>query len=202
MTEAGVPARPPAAPTILPGPTQQPPIGKPSMLDLNDAGALDDTFREHGVDDLVELFAKFPESNPAAAEEWEQHGRRRQEQGNTGVGERGHPSALETRYVKTSDIKKAVEGRELDVLRALGIQWMGSRGHIDCPYSNHGGKSDWRWDEQKHVAFCTCIGTQRGENKAHSIFDVVMRMASPNFEATRTQVAELIGRTDLIKTKR
>src|SRR3954464_6000310 len=79
------------------------------MLDLNDAGALADTFRKHDVDDLVDLFAKFPESNPAAAEEWEQHGRRRQEQGNTGVGERGHSSALETRYVKTSDIKKAVE---------------------------------------------------------------------------------------------
>jgi hypothetical protein len=105
------------------------------------------------------------------------------------------------RYVTTSDIQTAVKGQEMRVLQGLDIDWTGARGHIDCPYPDHGGESDWRWDEQKNVAFCTCIGKRPGEKKRHTIFDVVMCCRGVDFEATKVYVAELIGRTDLIKTK-
>lgn len=58
-------------------------------------------------------------------------------------------SAAETRYVTTVEIRQAVQGRELTVLAAVGISWSGTLGHIDCPYSDHGGKTDWRWDDRK-----------------------------------------------------
>ena len=39
------------------------------MLDLNEVRGLEQLFRDHGVEDLIELFAKFPEYDPAAGEE-------------------------------------------------------------------------------------------------------------------------------------
>jgi hypothetical protein len=105
------------------------------------------------------------------------------------------------RYVTTADIQPAVKGQEVGVLRGLGIDWTGSRGHIDCPYPDHGGKSDWRWDDKKGLAFCTCIGKRPGEKKADTIFDVVMNRLGVDFDEAKVYVAELIRRPDLIKTK-
>jgi len=62
-----------------------------------------------------------------------------------------------SRFVATVAISFAVRGREGDVLDAVGIEWRSGRPHIDCPYPTHGGKNDWRWDEKKSRAFCTCI---------------------------------------------
>ena len=98
------------------------------------------------------------------------------------------------RYVKTADIRLAVAGHELDVLSAIGIAWREGRGHIDCPYPDHGGADDWRWDSKTNKAFCTC-------SKANSIFDVVAKIKSLSFEEAKIAVAELIGRTDLVSDK-
>src|SRR4051812_34955221 len=75
-----------------------------------------------------------------------------------------------TSYVITKDIKRFVEGQEQRILDAVSIHWPQSRkDHIDCPYPEHGGKNDWRWDDRKKKAFCTCA--QKGD----SIFDVMGR---------------------------
>ena len=75
------------------------------------------------------------------------------------------------RYVPTQAIRQAVRGHETEVLRALGIAWQGGARHIACPYPDHADENpSWRWDERKARAYCTCI------ERAHSIFDVVMRM--------------------------
>lgn len=103
------------------------------------------------------------------------------------------------RYVWTPAIKKAVAGHELDVLSAIGIDWRGGRRHINCPYPDHGGKDDWRWDADNARAFCTCIGTRPDEGGFHSIFDVVLTCESIDFEAAKVRVAEIIGCTDLIE---
>ncbi|WP_147041305.1 toprim domain-containing protein, partial [Skermanella aerolata] len=103
------------------------------------------------------------------------------------------------RYVRTDAIKKAVAGHELDVLSAVGIDWRGGRGHIDCPYPDHGGKDDWRWDADNECAFCTCIGTRPDEGGSHSIFDVVSACEIIDFEKAKIRVAEIIGCTDLIE---
>ncbi|WP_147041171.1 toprim domain-containing protein, partial [Skermanella aerolata] len=103
------------------------------------------------------------------------------------------------RYVRTDPIKEAVAGHELDVLSAIGIDWRGGRGHINCPYPDHGGKDDWRWDDSKACAFCTCIGKRPDEGGSHSIFDVVSAREGIDFEKAKVRVAEIIGCTDLIE---
>ena len=98
------------------------------------------------------------------------------------------------RYVQNDDILKAVTGHEDKVLKAVGIGWQGGSKHITCPYPNHQDKHpSWRWDDQERKAFCSC-------RKAHSIFDVVMVKEGCDFEAAKIRVAEVIGRSDLIRT--
>ena len=98
-----------------------------------------------------------------------------------------------TRYVRTADAKTMVSGREHEVLTALGIPYNMGNPHIDCPYPSHGGKNDWRWDEEKSKAVCTCTGW-------HEIFDVVANVESMDFEAAKVRIAEILGRHDLIRT--
>ena len=78
----------------------------------------------------------------------------------------------ELRYVITDEIKKAVAGRETDVLDGLGIDWRAGRPHIQCPYPDHADNDpSWRWDERQAHAICTC--TTNGH--ADGIFDVVTK---------------------------
>lgn len=98
-------------------------------------------------------------------------------------------------YVKTTDAKAALSGHETLVLAALGIDWRRGHPHVDCPYPSHGGKSDWRWDELKARAFCTCI------TGADSIFDVVGKVEEVTFDDAKVRACEMIGRSDLVKTK-
>lgn len=98
-------------------------------------------------------------------------------------------------FVETAAIKAAVLHHEQAVLAALRINWQAGRGpHIDCPYPDHGGKNDFRWDDQQAKAFCSC-------RDPHSIFDVVQGMTGGDFEAAKLFVAETIGRSDLIRGK-
>lgn len=98
-------------------------------------------------------------------------------------------------YVKTADIRAAVQGQEETVLDRLGIDWKKGRPHVDCPYPSHGGKGDWRWDAKKAQAFCTCI------EKSDSVFNVVSKVEGVTFEDAKARVCEMIGRSDLVKTK-
>ncbi|CAO3354315.1 AAA family ATPase [Azospirillum palustre] len=98
-------------------------------------------------------------------------------------------------FVETAAIKAALLHHEHAVLAALRINWQAGRGpHIDCPYPDHGGKNDFRWDDQQAKAFCSC-------RNPHSIFDVVQGMTGGDFEAAKLFVAETIGRSDLIREK-
>ena len=97
-------------------------------------------------------------------------------------------------YAPTAAAKQAVAGRETEILDALNIPWRSGRPHIRCPYPAHGGEDDWRWDEKTARAYCTC-------NKSHSILDVIMKVECIDFEAAKIRALEIIGRTDLIRTK-
>ena len=99
-----------------------------------------------------------------------------------------------SKFAKTNEIRAALQGRETEVLDALGIQWRKGRPHIDCPYPSHGGAADWRWDHKANKARCTCT-------PGDSIFDIVMRCDGCDFEAAKLRVAELLGRRDLIHEK-
>lgn len=104
-----------------------------------------------------------------------------------------------SRFVITRDIKAAVSGRETDVLDGLGIDWRRCThsNHIRCPYPEHGSDGEnWRWDARKAKAFCSC---QTGH--ADGVLDVVMKCEGIDLEGSKIRVAEMIGRSDLIKTK-
>jgi hypothetical protein len=97
------------------------------------------------------------------------------------------------RYVLTAAIKTAASGRETEILPALGIPWNGSASHIRCPYPDHSDEHpSWRWDENKRRAYCTCA-------RSDSIFDVVAKVKGIDFEDAKIAVAEMIGRSDLIR---
>ena len=106
-----------------------------------------------------------------------------------------HPMTEPIRFVTTTSIREAVNGRETDILDAIGVRWRDGRPHIKCPYPGHAdNNASWRWDTRRSRAFCTCI-------RADSIFDVVMKVLGCDFETAKIRVAELLNRHDLIRTK-
>jgi hypothetical protein len=173
------------------------------MLDFTTDITQDELFQAHGVEGWIDLRTKFPDLFADEADEQERFAEQQPEPkaATNGSGRGEQRSSAEIKYVLTRDIKQAVHGHELAVLKGIGINWTGTRRHIDCPYADDGSKSDWRWDERKNVAHCTCIGNRPSDKKAHDIFAVVMVMTGVDFEAAKIRVAELIGRPDLIKTK-
>jgi len=99
-------------------------------------------------------------------------------------------------HIPTVAVQKAVRGRETEVLKALNIAWDDGAKHLTCPYPDHADQHpSWRWDGEKARAYCTCI------DRSHSIYDVVMRCRSIEFEAAKLCVAEILGRHDLIKAR-
>ncbi|QIJ74382.1 DUF927 domain-containing protein [Methylobacterium sp. NI91] len=99
-------------------------------------------------------------------------------------------------YVKTKDAQQAVQDREAEIVQALGIPWREGKGnHIRCPYPDHGGADDWRLTS-KGRAICTCTG-----GKTDSVFDIVCKVEGLDFKAAKIRCVEIVGRTDLIRTK-
>jgi hypothetical protein len=111
-----------------------------------------------------------------------------------GAQERKQPKA---RYVPTVVAHQAVQGREADIVRALGISWRGGHDHIHCPYPTHPDKDpSWRLlDSGNAVCSAGCVVSG---GKPHSVFDVAMHLKGLDFEAAKLHVIELIGREDLI----
>src|SRR4051794_12603693 len=104
------------------------------------------------------------------------------------------------RYVKNAYLFEAMKGRELEVLRAIGINWDASRTHIRCPYPDHQDENpSWRFDGR--LTYCTCIGTRPGDKKAHNIVRVVEVYGRCGNDAAKIRIAEILGLSDLIKTK-
>lgn len=102
----------------------------------------------------------------------------------------------DARYVQTNAIRSAVAGREAEVLEALGVDWRSGRPHITCPYPEHADRNaSWRWDERTAKAHCTC-------GRAHSIFDVFVKIRGGSFEDAKIEIAEVLGAHHLIRTKR
>jgi hypothetical protein len=101
-------------------------------------------------------------------------------------------------YVDLKAAKAAVEGREEEILDAIGVPWSDrTSDKIDCPYPDHGGANDWRWTE-KNRALCTCIRKADGSLAADSIFDVVGKIEGIGFEAAKIRCVEILDRGDLV----
>ena len=100
-------------------------------------------------------------------------------------------------FVPTDAVRAAIEGREQEVLDALGIAWREGRPHITCPYSGHDDANpSWRWDRDRARAYCTCIPG------SHSIYDVVSELRDLDFEGAKIFVAEAIEQPDLVRARR
>lgn len=57
-----------------------------------------------------------------------------------------------------SNTKAEIDGREGEILQALGVGWPnGRRTHILCPLPSHNDRSpSWRWDDRRRRWHCTC----------------------------------------------
>jgi hypothetical protein len=107
------------------------------------------------------------------------------------VSDGGRPSFRRDRYVKTGPIKAAAKGRESDIVRSVGVSWPPPHGrdHITCPYADQDDHNpSWRL-MGNGAAICTC-----SEGRAHSIFDVVIKVLGVDFEEAKIRVAEILGR--------
>lgn len=107
----------------------------------------------------------------------------------------------ESRFVKSAAVWQAVNGRETEVLDAIGVEWRARRPHIACPYPDHvDNNASWRWDIKKATARCTCTGGNDivGGN---DIFDVVTKCCGIEFEASKLRVAEVLDLGNLIHVK-
>lgn len=170
------------------------------MLDLNDAIDQDQLFQAFGVEDSIALFIHYPMFCAPAEDEVVTLPNDAPRLRSREMVMRGDLGGSSREYVKTADIQSAVQGKEWSVLQHLGIEWNGQRGHITCPYPDHGGEADWRWDDKEKLAFCSCIGKRPGEKKAHNIFNVLEVMLGVDFDAAKVCVAQLLRRPDLVKT--
>ncbi|MGU3663944.1 DUF927 domain-containing protein [Methylobacterium sp. A49B] len=103
---------------------------------------------------------------------------------------------MSSRYVETKAARQAVAGREAEIVEALGVAWTpGRRGHIDCPYPDHGGKDDWRLTERGR-AICTCTGS-----KSDDVFAIAGKIERLNFTDAKIRCVEIVGRADLIRER-
>jgi hypothetical protein len=78
----------------------------------------------------------------------------------------------QTRKRDAAAVKKELQGREIELLNHLGIDWAPKkRTHINCPFPDHDDKNpSWRWDDAGSRFFCTCA-PQGGD-----VFDVCARL--------------------------
>jgi hypothetical protein len=133
------------------------------MIDFNNAERIDQYLARHGVESMEDLVGEEGEPHDWVVQRDEEYERNKLG-ANSNNGASASPAAAE-QYVKYRDIKDAVRGHEQAILHAVGIKWTTSRGHIDCPYPRHGGKTDWRWDAGKGVAFCSCVGKEAAHRR-------------------------------------
>ena len=88
-------------------------------------------------------------------------------------------------------LKADLAGRELDILRWIGIAWPPARRqmHIHCPFPGHDDKNpSWRWDGRKKAWFCSQCG-------GGDILHAVERMKGLSFaEALDLIETDFLGR--------
>ncbi|ADP70325.1 protein of unknown function DUF927 [Rhodomicrobium vannielii ATCC 17100] len=107
----------------------------------------------------------------------------------------GKTSPSETSGMASSgrweSVKADLAGRELDILRWIGIAWPPARRqtHIHCPFPGHDDKNpSWRWDTRKKAWFCSQCG-------GGDILHAVERMKGLSFQKALDLIeTELLGR--------
>jgi putative DNA primase/helicase len=99
-------------------------------------------------------------------------------------------------HVETEVIKRALEGREADVLKAAfhGFIWPPRSGsHTTCFYPDHPDHNPSCRVTETGQIVCSCRGS-------HSVFDALINSGKArDFGEAAVQVAELLGRRDLIR---
>jgi hypothetical protein len=95
------------------------------------------------------------------------------------------------RYVRWRDLKPAIQGRESEIVDALGIIWRTRATHARCPLGDHADNNpSFRWDEKDSRYYCSC--------GSGSALDLITKVEKIDFEQAKIRAAELLERRDLI----
>ena len=83
--------------------------------------------------------------------------------GNSGGNVKAKPRSRSRKRTgdRAGTLKRELDGREVSLLRWLGIAWPPERRakHINCPFPGHEDKNpSWRWDQRKKAWFCSKCG--------------------------------------------
>jgi hypothetical protein len=95
----------------------------------------------------------------------------------------------------STDVRRALEAREEQILDAVNILWRTGRPHIRCPYPDHDDTNpSWRCDVRKKRAYCTC--------GSEPILGILMRIEAIDFDTAKVRATNVLGRSDLIPERR
>jgi hypothetical protein len=98
----------------------------------------------------------------------------------------------QTRYVRWRDLKPVIQGRESEIVDALGIIWRTRATHVCCPLDAHPDNNpSFRWDENDSRYYCSC--------GSGSALDLITKVEKIDFEHAKIRAAEFLERRDLIK---
>ena len=93
-----------------------------------------------------------------------------------------------TKALGADEIRRAVCGREVEVLGAVGVN-PPRRGHILCPFPDHeDGDPSWRWRFNRRRFICTC--------GAGDLIDVVQKIRGCGFMDALRFIASVLGIDD------
>src|SRR5262249_24554479 len=90
---------------------------------------------------------------------------------------------------RAGELKRELRGREVSLLRWLGIQWPGRKknAHINCPFPGHEDiHPSWRCDNHKAAWFCSKCG-------GGDIFRAIQELKGADFPGACQIVEQFLG---------
>ena len=98
------------------------------------------------------------------------------------------PIVLSKPRLSVEEAKSSLRGRELELLRWLGISWPPRKkaSHITCPIPGHRDRRpSWRWDDTKTRWICTC--------GSGDLIQLIQEVKGLDFPGAMDLIADFLG---------
>ena len=98
------------------------------------------------------------------------------------------PIVLSKPRLSVEEAKSSLRGRELELLRWLGISWPPRKkaSHITCPIPGHKDRRpSWRWDDLRTRWICTC--------GSGDLIQLIQEVKGLDFPGAMDLIADFLG---------